>query len=574
MPNKKLPFYLAVASIILAAWGLYTNVTLSAGINIPSFFRQALELVYLGLPVNSGMNYAMVVFHVSLLLGSVLYLGSSGREVRLFRACFGVIFFYNIIIAIYGTGYLLFGRPMPGSVTTVILLRIFYYLKEFLLISLSWRLLHYFDQYKTVAIEAHEYNGETVSFTVAAGLWQRLTHALLDAAVTIFVFAPIIEGMLYALSRSESVFFSSYLRDDRSVLWLIFILCRIVYYLIFEGLIGSTPAKMMTETRIIDSEGLQPGFPRILGRTFARLIPFDGLSFLFKAKWHDNLSGTHVVQDKRTGKPGAVYYLLPVILLVSIVGYNSIRRQIAVNKMMSAREDQHEQEQRILEDQIQHPVKTEFFLLDNLDASNSYRTGPPSAIYLKAEQDKGDSIRFTKLEAYGLKYTLPGQQEVEHQYTAARDTLLQITLAKADLKKAYLENGFSLQDGEKALNINGTNYGIKSIQNFFRPRVDLDGSGGYGVNYLSIGLKNSGWPADIISVDILEGGGTLKSILPIRLERTGFANGNASITISTGHPNDDIKLNLTARDTTGRQYRYQISGSDGRSGTLRIQELK
>lgn len=73
----------------------------------------------------------------------------------------------------------------------------------------------------------------------------------------------------------------------------------ILYYVGFEAVLQRTPAKFLTKTIVVTKEGLQPSFLQILGRSFARLIPFEALSIFFSddiRTWHDSLSGTKVVQ--------------------------------------------------------------------------------------------------------------------------------------------------------------------------------------------------------------------------------------------------------------------------------------
>ncbi|MCB0630326.1 MAG: RDD family protein [Saprospiraceae bacterium] len=71
------------------------------------------------------------------------------------------------------------------------------------------------------------------------------------------------------------------------------------YWIGFEYAFGKTPAKFLTKTRVVDANGNKPSFGAIVGRTFARLIPFEPFSFLGSRPvgWHDSLSGTRVVQD-------------------------------------------------------------------------------------------------------------------------------------------------------------------------------------------------------------------------------------------------------------------------------------
>jgi hypothetical protein len=72
-----------------------------------------------------------------------------------------------------------------------------------------------------------------------------------------------------------------------------------VYYLFFESIIGTSTGKLITNTVIVDKDGKLPSFGKRLIRTFCRLIPFDGLTFLLDTRgWHDAFSGTFVTPGK------------------------------------------------------------------------------------------------------------------------------------------------------------------------------------------------------------------------------------------------------------------------------------
>lgn len=80
-------------------------------------------------------------------------------------------------------------------------------------------------------------------------------------------------------------------------------LAFIGYYLLFEGVWQRTPAKWITKTKVVMNDGSKPDFLHILGRTFARFIPFEPLSFLAgPVGWHDSLSKTLVVPADYTAE--------------------------------------------------------------------------------------------------------------------------------------------------------------------------------------------------------------------------------------------------------------------------------
>ena len=73
------------------------------------------------------------------------------------------------------------------------------------------------------------------------------------------------------------------------------------YYLLFEGIWARTPAKFITKTKVVMHDGSKPDFMHILGRTLARIIPFEPFSFFAgPIGWHDSLSKTIVVPSHYT----------------------------------------------------------------------------------------------------------------------------------------------------------------------------------------------------------------------------------------------------------------------------------
>ena len=75
----------------------------------------------------------------------------------------------------------------------------------------------------------------------------------------------------------------------------------VLYFILLEAALGITIGKLITGTRVVNADGGDAGFGQIVGRSFARMIPFEPLSFLFGDKttgWHDSLSGTRVVYTR------------------------------------------------------------------------------------------------------------------------------------------------------------------------------------------------------------------------------------------------------------------------------------
>lgn len=86
-----------------------------------------------------------------------------------------------------------------------------------------------------------------------------------------------------------------------SLVWcLASIIEYISYYILFEYLTQTTIGKMLTVTKVVSKKGGRPSFYQIVIRSLARLIPLESLSFLGARSvgWHDEISGTLVVDDK------------------------------------------------------------------------------------------------------------------------------------------------------------------------------------------------------------------------------------------------------------------------------------
>ena len=84
----------------------------------------------------------------------------------------------------------------------------------------------------------------------------------------------------------------------------------VVDYFGFEAFFGWTPAKLLTRTRVVNTDGSQLTWLRTIARTLLRFVPFEMVTFLghFSAGLHDQASGTRVVrlpqEFARAQRPG------------------------------------------------------------------------------------------------------------------------------------------------------------------------------------------------------------------------------------------------------------------------------
>jgi uncharacterized RDD family membrane protein YckC len=117
----------------------------------------------------------------------------------------------------------------------------------------------------------------------------RFGYYLIDV-VFIYILAFLV-GVISALAGAIEIW------DDPLMSRLIGVLIFVGYYFILEVSIGTTLGKLMLGYTVIDQYAEKPKAATILGRSFARAVPFEGFSCLGERGWHDSWSNTYVVKN-------------------------------------------------------------------------------------------------------------------------------------------------------------------------------------------------------------------------------------------------------------------------------------
>ncbi|MDX6182721.1 RDD family protein [Flavobacterium sp. Fl-77] len=72
----------------------------------------------------------------------------------------------------------------------------------------------------------------------------------------------------------------------------------LLYFIVGETLFQKTLGKIITKTKVVNLEGQKATLLDIIVRTFCRLIPFDGISYLYTLNgFHDKVSKTVVIKE-------------------------------------------------------------------------------------------------------------------------------------------------------------------------------------------------------------------------------------------------------------------------------------
>jgi len=129
----------------------------------------------------------------------------------------------------------------------------------------------------------------------AAGMGARFLNFIIDGIIVRIVMTVFVVGVVSAGAAGDA--------DSAAAIGAVLALAvMFAYYIVLEGAFGWTIAKLITGTRVLRYDGGKARWPQVIGRTFARFIPFEPFSILFSSStqgWHDSLSGTRVVKTRR-----------------------------------------------------------------------------------------------------------------------------------------------------------------------------------------------------------------------------------------------------------------------------------
>jgi uncharacterized RDD family membrane protein YckC len=126
---------------------------------------------------------------------------------------------------------------------------------------------------------------------------------LRDASIGLRFFNFVIDAIALRVLMSASVVIAGALGLPLFAAipdWLLRFGSFVLYYIVLEATTQRTIGKFFTKTKVIANRGSKPSLEQIIGRSFARLIPFEPLTF-FSARggWHDRLTRTRVVRVLR-----------------------------------------------------------------------------------------------------------------------------------------------------------------------------------------------------------------------------------------------------------------------------------
>ncbi len=128
--------------------------------------------------------------------------------------------------------------------------------------------------------------------------WPRFGHFMLDRIFFyIFLLVLGVVGGVFTLLIGASEFWTS---GSSSIILnlLTYLVLYPGYYIIFEFGLQSSPGKLILGRIVVNEYGEKPTFMQIVGRSYARVVPFEVFSCLSQVGWHDTWSNTYVIRKK------------------------------------------------------------------------------------------------------------------------------------------------------------------------------------------------------------------------------------------------------------------------------------
>ncbi len=547
---------IALISFVAALLGLINELSDWFKYSTWGGFLHIVNVAYMGQTFEEGkLNFVAVGFFSMFAFSAFLYWKSDYRETRLLRLCLAFIFFSKILSLSFSIGWTAWILSKYPEVPFDYLSILFWILVAFHG-WLCFKGLQFLNSEKELATEESVYGETTVVQQLAASNWTRFFHSLFDGIIIFFVVSPFAEPIV-------KTFFGDLVDSGFGIelrLYVVIFVFQILYYLIFETIFASSPAKFLSESRVVNSDGEKPNFKAVLARTFSRFIPFDGLSFLFGGNWHDQISSTEVVLEKRTGKSGATYLwsLLVFVLLLPVLYL-----------MKLSYEDY--QTKKVIE---QNEADNKSYLEKRLD-----KLSPGDVIWLKstnyapdciivAESGTPKNMEFLLVsDARGdgyLTYDGLNIKKFAEFYELMKSNYETVTLTAEHLKSAIPKTGRSEEETFGLPGKMGT-YTIESIDKLYAPKLKV-----WKATYYSDGKFRGelAYDADLAKYTISNDGSPAKVVKIVSHndlkwkendEKNTFPNPDEVITIEAkGDDFDEIDVEFTLRDELGRNHNYSM----------------
>ncbi|SDJ32475.1 RDD family protein [Chryseobacterium jejuense] len=565
--------FIAYSSLLTLLLGILTSIifyNFYNGTTISSWISYFYLLKPLSLYVTHSegpFNLWETIIYFILFLGTVFFLKTKGKEKRLLGFVFSVVLINNIMLVLFGifnwvyfsfnppSGIALEAQPTPITSIMKLLIQAFYIIMSFLVLKKIKQ-----ENEKKVTIAAKE-----LKYTVQ---WQRGLHLLIDSLVIVGVFTNF--AWMFSHSLQGNHIFQSYFNNYFGLV-IIIVLIRLIFYPVFEFYFGSTPAKFLTESRVVDKHNNQPGLKTIFKRSLYRSIPFDGLSFFGKNGWHDSLSETYVIKEETEGIHSK-HFLWILVFVVPLLSYNYfIKGAISDHQYSKSLEKEEGYDVQWYNNSRMNINTNQFYVVQAIDYAPDN-----NVLGLKVEEIKGDAVKVKKIKLMGgFSNDFWG---VKMDYDRQIDSAQVYTISRMNLENMFPQNKIEKLQGTHAQDLfnNGIKYNFNNVYEVNVPYFDL-GNTFYDTqqetrnNSGKFIIGNRGKSGKVISVKNIKGDMIWKDRFPIVF---GAAKGSTEekVVLKTNY-SAEIKNNtseITVADSLNNQQNYILEINEGAFKIYRI----
>ncbi|OUS00937.1 hypothetical protein A9Q86_09310 [Flavobacteriales bacterium 33_180_T64] len=280
-----------------------------------NFFRSEVFSFHVPIDENSYTlsGYLNYVFYLLFLIAVIVYRFSKMQETKVLKFCYSIVFIFSIIGILFQV-FMIFYRPGVLGV----LFSLIYLFKAVFLTYISCLFLRDWMSLRVYIDEDVLDLPNFQKFTLKRADWyQRLGHILLDTFLILSIFSTYV----FDYYTRDLMMSLDNLVGERFAVTLVFVFFSSIYYLIFEGLFKSTPAKFLTQTSVVNLKNEAVSFQNILGRTLCRRLPFNAFSFFGKLGWHDSLAYSTVAKHQTTPSKYTLVYIVFSVILIAFVLY-------------------------------------------------------------------------------------------------------------------------------------------------------------------------------------------------------------------------------------------------------------
>ncbi len=563
----------AIITLVLAILGIVAKLMLIFPALTFNFNQWVMVLIYITSPfqlslfevqslsdfdagVLRNLNLFEGAILLLMLLSALFYGFSNKKEIRLIAFVLCVLFLNQLacfLMNSMATFFTLFAIQ-EQVFNFKIEMAVISIAKPLFFVWLSYRLLKPLVSQQAPQIKSTQYDTfELKEFVLPSG-WVRLFHLWLDVILLLLIYSIYVFGFLKPFLQSLEQIIGA-----RPTVLIYFVIAGFLYYAVSEWLFGATPAKMLTQTKVLDLEGNTPLIAAILGRTLYRRIPFNALSFLGNNGWHDKFSRTQVVYLENKGVKGRRYWWLPLIFGLIIIG--SILGQQAFVEYEEAKEvsNAYQKEVASLENELKNLGSNQ--LLSFLSQEDEFDS---EQLYFRIDHVTSDSV---------FGYYLPMEDTYwSSSYLLDRKDWLYkkskpkiVAISRKNLMQAYPK---SIEDKERRANgtilpeLQSPQY-LETIYTLGGANIKNAHTGGSYGSLLHLGFYNEGWPATITGITINKGN---LQIEPKPMINAPIIFGSQYPDFMLSFENYEIgtayEFTMEVTDSAGQVQHYLVTGTD------------